>query len=592
MKCEKCGNMLNEGVEFCPYCGAKIEINSISDEQISSIDLSQSELEDNNMVDLPLIEEQPSQIVSEISNEEPLMESTVTALEQTNMITEESLLETINESSVIEQPINVEGVKKQSSKAIMAIIGILIIVVAIIFGYMYISKPKTRFLTASNNAYKEFVKMMDKSIDSKTMNLLKNNIAKINYDVNIGFNMKDDTMGLNSYLNDMNLKADLIVDSKNNKNYFDVILNKEKEELINANIYTTSNKTYFKIKDVLDNYVWNNSENKDLFKNINTDDYKYLGNKVKNAIFSQLKDNNFKKSNATLKLDNEDKKFTKISLNITEKLVNNIQLKVLNDIKNDKKSIKIISDMTSTNEKEIIKSLSETIKYTKEEKTTNNAMLKYSLYVKGYNDVVKYALEIPGEYGDSQLSLLNYKNEDKKMLKQLELISGGNPVATISFLESSNNKYKITGNLLGMAEVTGSYLLTNTNADMNIKVVTSYDNSEYNLSYNYNLKEVTKNKKFITDGKLSLTSKTYEEETMNFSLDFILNEEIGVKFPSVDVKDSKNISNLTEEEQNMMTEKMMQLPLVNMFMMGLPSANNVQYDDSSNYEYNNLEYQY
>jgi uncharacterized Zn finger protein (UPF0148 family) len=573
MKCNNCGIILNIGQTKCPNCGYEVDV-----EKQEMNNLSRSSLPQNEEVEV--IQEDGNSSTNEIIEE--------------NIVSEEAPINNMDDyiHQIQQDPSEKEiPVVIRKKKNIMPIIIAIILIVIVIFGYMYISKPKTRFLTASNNSYKQLIEKLDNITQNDIYSLAKDNVVSLDYDAKVNLQIDNDQMGLSQQLDALNFKMKLTEDQKTNQSFISLLLNQNNNELMGLDLLLTENKTYIKINDVLEQFVWTKAKNKSLLEKISDEDYKYLGSLIKDSIFRELKDDYFTNSKAILNLDNEDKTFTKISLNVTNKLLRDISVEILTRIKNDNKSLEILAkynliDNKSLTEvkKELKGNIEEAINSLNKEKPTNDSVMVYSIYVKGYNNVVKYQVQIPtingSDKSENEISFLNYNNEENKMVKEIEFKTNKVSFLTVTATETKTDNYKVKGIISGLGTISGIYSEDKDTTSVNLNLKSLLDESEYSLNIITQQKELEKNKKYSNDINFELTSSSYNVENMKFILNIASKFAVEKEFPKTKISDAKSIDDLTEEENTKINEKMMQLPIINMFMV--PTMPKTIYDQTYN----------
>lgn len=573
MKCNNCGIILNIGQTKCPNCGYEVDV-----EKQEMNNLSRSSLPQNEEVEV--IQEDGNSSTNEIIEE--------------NIVSEEAPINNMDDyiHQIQQDPSEKEiPVVIRKKKNIMPIIIAIILIVIVIFGYMYISKPKTRFLTASNNSYKQLIEKLDNITQNDIYSLAKDNVVSLDYDAKVNLQIDNDQMGLSQQLDALNFKMKLTEDQKTNQSFISLLLNQNNNELMGLDLLLTENKTYIKINDVLEQFVWTKAKNKSLLEKISDEDYKYLGSLIKDSIFRELKDDYFTNSKAILNLDNEDKTFTKISLNVTNKLLRDISVEILTRIKNDNKSLDILAkynliDNKSLAEikKELKGNIEEAINSLNKEKPTNDSVMVYSIYVKGYNNVVKYQVQIPtingSDKSENEISFLNYNNEENKMVKEIEFKTNKVSFLTVTATETKTDNYKVKGIISGLGTISGIYSEDKDTTSVNLNLKSLLDESEYSLNIITQQKELEKNKKYSNDINFELTSSSYNVENMKFILNIASKFAVEKEFPETKISDAKSIDDLTEEENTKINEKMMQLPIINMFMV--PTMPKTIYDQTYN----------
>ena len=316
--------------------------------------------------------------------------------------------------------------------------------------------------------------------------------------------------GYLTIINNLNRSNNSIVlkqDASNEK--FLVGLNSKYNDgatLIHAKGYLQNNTMYYFVDGLLDTYI-NGGEN-NYFQYLkdneqNQENIKYIYDVAITSLKNNLKDEYFTKEKVTTKIGNEDIKLTKISLNITDKVLKELATNILNDLKKDKKANEILSGYNKDFKDAKIRD---------EQILSDDEYITYSVYVGGLkSDIKKYELEIV-QHGDIYLGAENDKyviSYEKGEVGKLTLyvndewigyanITQENDITSISMMDSkdrkistitiakNDNNYKINANIDYMGYTLYYEMDTeinniikgesyNQNATMNIRV--DYDNS-------------------------------------------------------------------------------------------------------------------
>ena len=350
----------------------------------------------------------------------------------------------------------------------------------------------------------EYYKKSDDSEDKKIYNLINN-------------------------LNNLNTTFKIQKNQHNNTGYIELKEVLEKEELLNANYFINDSTKYYYINNIVDNYINNGSCN--YFENINTnttekENIDYLYNFIVESIKKNLKDKYF--------THKEDKKSYVVVLKIDDNNLKDIINNVLKDLKNDKRSRKILDNIDKSILKTKIKE--EDIYLGKEE--------YYKIYIyttKVLHKPLKYKIE---KVTKDSINTHIYEGNDTK--------------GTFHYLVNDNEKYTIALNFKEN-EIKGKI---KNSSNKNIGEF-KYEKNKYNTTINYSYNDnnekidviysskyskISKNKTYKNKKNLSFKHVVNKETKLSGEID--INLEISNKFSIiVDVTNAKLKSNITKEEK-------------------------------------------
>ena len=277
------------------------------------------------------------------------------------------------------------------------------------------------------------------SIERTSKNLLPNIKKSINLFSPINKEYKNNwhlNLNLVSENNTSNNKTNINGDVYYEENKYYISANaKNNIDNLNFQIFSNEDRIYFTVKDVLNSFYYIPSEKQDN-KLLEKDANKII-NYLEDSINEEITIKDFDKSKETIKLNNNQYKTTKVTLNLTDTLLNNITKTFINKLKNDTELSYSISKMVNMTEDEFKEYLDSLIKENKDIK--NKKIFSYSIYVYNnktlkheiINDNIKYILE---DYLDNNRHMNFIISEDNE--KVLEI-----------FTEKNNNDIKINGTI-------------------------------------------------------------------------------------------------------------------------------------------------
>lgn len=366
------------------------------------------------------------------------------------------------------------------------------------------------------------------SIERTSKNLLPNIKKSINLFSPINKEYKNNwhlNLNLVSENNTSNNKTNINGDVYYKENKYYISANaKNNIDNLNFQIFSNEDRIYFTVKDVLNSFYYIPSEKQDnklLEKDINK-----IINYLEGSINEEITIKDFDKSKETIKLNNTQYKTTKVTLNLTDTLLNNITKTFINKLKNDTELSYSISKMVNMTEDEFKEYLDSLIKENKDIK--NKKIFSYSIYVYNnqtlrheiINDNIKYILE---DYFDNNRHMNFIISEDNE--KVLEIFTEKNN-NDIKINGTMNDKIKFDGKLNRKKdEVKGNVNIKELDKETEAKTI-KYKNNYMNDESKINLE--------ITDNNLSKTTinATITDEVM----------------PEVNTTNALNYETISEED--------------------------------------------
>jgi len=282
-----------------------------------------------------------------------------TSIEQTiNDGTEE----TLNQQEV-DKIIKKTKNKKHTNDIKPIIITIILIVLITISGlYIYFS----------NNPKTIFIKTIDKSF-----NIIEKNIypkeQKTKGNINIDYNTKSGNQTLDS----VNMKIAYQLDTKEKISNIDLTMNDNKEQLLNAKIYSEKDKTYLYSESILNNFI--ELENKTILTKKQTNTILHSLNK---AITKSIENEKFEGSQKQIDINGKITKTYKSTLIIDKNNKNEILKSITENLKQDKKFINTLEKITNKTQQEISTSIENSVSTIKESLMQADTM-SINIYTKG-----------------------------------------------------------------------------------------------------------------------------------------------------------------------------------------------------------------
>lgn len=520
------------------------EVVNNQDEVLPTIDETiQSEVGDPIASETPSVQEEP--IV------EPAPEVVPPVVEQTveNVVPEvEAPVPTLEENGPVEEAVRPvastenEYEKNKKKNGIIAIVcAVIIIILGLVFAYTKFFSAKNIFTRAVDKKYSDFEKWLDNNWDESKSNksLLISQDVKVKIDGS-AFVTDQSVNTLISEINKLELKTKVGIDSKNSNVLMNIDTLYDNSELLVLGAYLKDNKYYLELKNLYDKYIEISDmvELEEVNVDVEKSDVKYVLSSVEKSFTKNLNDKDFKKSKETITVNGKKVKVSKITYNLSQKTIYELSIKMLEDLKNDSKFIKILSKISGTKEAVIKDSLKDAISDIKDglkDADTEN-VISLSTYVKGLNK--KYIGFSSKIKGTDNTVVVNYFEDGD--VKQVDLSS--DETKLLSITEKDNTTITISSN------------------NQEYKLSINKKESGKNTTYTFNLKsgDTTYLTGTLTDKEVSSTdSKQANDIALNISFAGVINiditDSVVVEYKDkLDLPDTTNsikIENITEQEQ-------------------------------------------
>ena len=390
--------------------------------------------------------------------------------------------------------------KKLKKKGLIIGIGILAVVVALVISaVIYIGRPQ--FI---------FSKAIDKLLVLETNNAEK---IKMSSSIKVSLDSEDEEMQeIFDEIKKCTLNYNMQVDAKQEKFIADIGLKYDKESVMDLQLYYGDEEAYMYFDEIFDKYIEAEMDDqsketlKTAFETMTTDKVKNIETAmeiVKDELKEQIKEEGkFDKEKAKIKIDGKETKVSKSTLTITEEELYKISENIFSNLaKNDD-----FLDCFEESPKDILKQLAESIGETEAESDDNN--IKISIYTKGLlNEFVGAEFIANSESGEA--FIVNIVKESKEVY---------------SFdIKAKEGKTK-TEIASGKIEI-----------------------------------KVEKDSKDEKKGQMSWTLNV-DEMKLKLDVDYLV--EYGKEIDKIDVSNSVDPDDITEEELNEALEKLMERPLI------------------------------
>lgn len=426
--------------------------------------------------------------------------------------------------------------KKKSKKKglIISLICLLVIAIVAILVYCFILK---------NNPEKTFNKAIDK-IFCMEQNDNYNSI-KMSTKTKVSATLQNSQYS--EYIDEigkMVLKFGIQMDAEEKKEIADLGLEYNNEQVIDARVYYNTEGLYAYLEGIFDKYIELDIDEEEkefieeVFDTIKSQkeklkDSEKITEVVREELKTELKEYaEFKSEKDTITLNGKDKKVIKSTITLTEKdMYRLFSSMILNLSKNDE-FIDYLKDMSKDLEVEDFEDIADELKEIAEELKNNS----------------KYA-------GDSSIKVSIYTSGIKNDIKGVQIevyIENEDATFVITILEEEKDSY--------------SYRVTIKNSMMKIDAVKG--------TVIFEKEKDTKKEKV---GTATITANVISLGNITITTDYSIEFDKGID--NVDVKDSVNLDNLTEEEIEKILENLQKRVLIGDIIERLTTFNDSFYTD-------------
>lgn len=407
--------------------------------------------------------------------------------------------------------------------------GIVLISLFLISLTYFVNKPKTIFMTAVNKAGCNFFKFVTREEETPQTLLEKEGPVLITTDFTIkgaGEEIEKSLPGLFAFINDLTVKMQTGIDQVNQERVIRVRLNHNQDNLADLAYYQIKEKQYLNLRNIYNKYIQLNDV--PYQENVRKSDpvaTEYLINKIKVLINKNLKDKDFVKAPANIKIGMEIINTKKIELKLSKQHLNDIIKNILSGLKNDKTSITMLttlindSILNATNsgmitETDLELGLEEVIKG--EQLDLGIDLINASIYVKkGNNTPVCYELLVKEGETNFALSYTLFKNKNKEEIREIkyDVKDGQQVLLKFNKIESGKYNYEI--------------VLTNIEQEKPIIIRGEIEKRE---------QEIIANKEYRSDFSASVNLKQDEQEvgSLNFTVTSTIKGNGQFKIPNLD----------------------------------------------------------
>ena len=393
----------------------------------------------------------------------------------------------------------------------------VMIILTVLGAYYYTTNPMT-ILTISIEKNFETI---GNFLDHQSLNINTN----IPYEITGNMQLKNSQ---NNIIDFEKYNYNFTLEKDQNKEYFSFLfgINENETNIVNAKLFQLEKKQYLigeKLFQGILDVTPENNVNPDLFlknQNLDLETIKIILQKYKNILIETLDEKYVKREKTDLYINNDKVKTTKVSYLLNEENQAKTMDKIKEKILNDEELLQAMAKIQNTDQETIKNNISEM-------KLNYKSDIEIGIYTEGLKqNVIQYEIK------EKNQNIITYSNYKDKMLNISDQI-------LLYLQEINQNKIKIDFQLL-QSELSGSI-----NLDL-------YENEENEKKETINIILNTKNTTFNID----------------INLQYQVKENIEVP----EIKNTKEIQSLTEQERNDILIKIQEI--INPFFF-ISSNNNI-----------------
>lgn len=450
--------------------------------------------------------------------------------------------------------------KKKIISFVILIVGIVCLGAGICMNLFFTTTKKGMFTNALTQSMENIIPGVQE---------LANSLAPtkaFSYDKNTPVTLVTDTSLVN-YDETISLKGNMIVDVANTKGYGNLSVGIDNASAL-LEMYIQDTRLYFKVKNAFKKFYYMDMEEDSTIES--SADYEELEkllsevfteeevdkilDYLKESIVNNITEDNFIEEEVELQLGGSTFETTKLTLDITDKLVADIMVDFLTSVKNDMKLVnafnklgQMLYDYLADDEEEAekfdaVELIDEKIAKFKEE-TSVEVLCSYSMYLENKKNVLRHEFVMPSKdenTEDSKIILNGYQNSNKYNNYELMLLSGNSEIVVIKLIGTAANTKSIVVNVVGQTVVTGKYEQSNSKCSIELEMAD--DTEKISLAYLYEIVEADKEVRFDLELSAASLNEVYLELSSKNTI------TVGGTIPSVDISNSDSYENITQEE--------------------------------------------
>lgn len=300
-----------------------------------------------------------------------------------------------------EEPIKEEKeeFKPNFTGLICAVLGVTVVIVGALVYYLS-SQPSLVFKKVINSLFME----VENNLETASLNY-ESVLSNIKFDFQ-ATSKDEDVQSVLDIFNNLDLDITTAVDTKNNSMAFLLKSNYKKSTLFDFESYYEDKKFYFNEKYLLENPMYYDIDEDIKFDSeINYEDVNDVVVGVRKALNVAIKDKYITKG--------KDGSLTTYTLVVDNNNIKDISTTFLRALKKDDSFIKAYASIDDIDEKDVVSSLDDGIKYFEDNEYEDSAAsVKIVLYMEG-NDLSKADIQFLDEYSTSVNATIKIKSNNK-----------------------------------------------------------------------------------------------------------------------------------------------------------------------------------
>lgn len=437
--------------------------------------------------------------------------------------------------------------KKQNRKVtVFAIILSIISIGLLVGGFVLVSSDKVVMLQSLSN----LANKVEKAFEDDE---LSNKLSKFK-DIGVKANIELVSNNINGKVN-----IDYLENKNDKKSKMDLDLFVNNQELVNLETVFADDKVYLYADDITPKYYYTAFEYVNVLSSFNNKDYNKLFNLVKDAVTDSINDEKIKKEKVKIDYNGKSKNVNKLSYAITNEDIKNMLVKFTKSLKKEKKLLEKFAELANVSYEEIITSLdSMTSTLVFEEVET---VLYYNVYYYGFNKIVRYELA-----DVNNNPVIEYKVEDKE---KISLYSEKEEVLKLE-ISKNKDKFNFTGLIKNIED--GAEVSFSGNVSQNDFIII-VDAEGLSIKLVVNSNQESKGNNYIYKNSFVLSAISQDQEVelgkLNVDLEYYFDEKV-----KVDLSNSGDISNISQDDLSVLQQNLMNHPLYN-FIVGYTENMNV-----------------
>ena len=421
------------------------------------------------------------------------------------------------------------------------ILGVLLLLISLcLIGsgtFLMINGNRIRFVNALKKATSNILEDVD---------TIKNLFVVSGYDASKTSN-KFSTMNTIKFGNEKIILNGDFYSKVNSKTdgYFDLKFNGGQSS-INLDILLKDSKVYVRIKEVADRYFYGDFDLINETSELKKEDIAVFKDYLLNATFKILSKNAVNKEKKDITLGGIVYKLDKLTIEISEKNLNDIGIEFLKKVSEDAKYKDIMASLFQDG-----KSLDSAIKEMEEESNSfsDELLVKYSIYLDAKDNILRH--EIADDTGD-EIIINSYKDKDDRKQFLLEINSEDGAILSLEIKAIDNSQSVITGKVMGEPLISGTYTRTDNLIDLELALNMGEDSLK--LKYKFERIENNQYNMAIIIDVMSLVVV----ESNNLIV-------LGSEYPNVDINNSVKFEEMTDDEELKLYEIVVEiLPILDM----------------------------